>query len=98
MLIDLVICFDILKIFYQGVCDLGILDYYLIYVIVNFKRKCQKLMFKIVYDYKKVDLDLLRMDFVVVLWSICNVFDNLDDVIWVWEYLYKDIMKFYFYV
>lgn len=55
-------------------------------------------MFKIVYDYKKVDLDLLRMDFVVVLWSICNVFDNLDDVIWVWEYLYKDIMKFYFYV
>ena len=50
-------------------------------------------MLKTVNDYKKVDLDALRADFAAAPWSICNVFDDLDDATWAWEYLYKDIMK-----
>ena len=92
-LIDLVICSDTSKISHQGVCDLGISDHHLIYAIVNLKRKRQKPTLKTVYDYKKVDLDSLRTDFAAAPWSICNVFHNLDDATWAWEYLYKDIMK-----
>ena len=92
-LIDLVICSDTSKISHQGVCDLGILDHHLAYAVVNLKRKRQKPTLKTVYDYKKVDLDLLRTDFAAAPWSICNVFDDLDDATWAWECLYKDIMK-----
>ena len=92
-LIDLVICSDISKISHQGVCDLGISDHHLIYAVVNFKRKRQKPMFKTVYDYKKVDLDSLRTDLASAPWSSRNIFDDLDDASWVWECLYKDIVK-----
>ena len=92
-LIDLVICSDTSKISHQGVCDLGISDHHLIYAIVNLKRKRQRPTLKTVYDYKKVDLDSLRMDFAAAPWSICNIFDDLDDATWAWECLYKDIMK-----
>ena len=92
-LIDLVICSDTSKISHQGVCDLGISDHHLIYAVVNLKRKRQKPTFKTVYDYKKVDLGSLRADFAAAPWSICNVFDDLDDATWAWECLYKDIMK-----
>ena len=94
-LIDLVICSDTSKLSYQGVFDLGISDLHLIYAVVNLKRKRQKPTLKTVYDYKKVDLDSLRTDFAAAPWSICNVLDDLDDATWAWEYLYKDIMKFY---
>ena len=48
---------------------------------------------EICIDYKKVDLDSLKTDFAAAPWSICNVFDDLDDATWAWECLYKDIMK-----
>ena len=92
-LIDLVICSDISKISHQGVCDLGISDHHLICAVVNLKRKLQKPTLKTVYDYKKVGLDSLRTDLATASWSICNIVDDLDDAIWVWECLYKDIMK-----
>ena len=92
-LIDLVICSDTSKISHQGVCDLGISDHHLIYAVVNLKRKRQRSTLKTVYDYKKVDLDSLRTDFAAAPWSICNIFDDLDDATWAWECLYKDIMK-----
>ena len=92
-LIDLIICSDISKISHQGVCDLGISDHHLIYAVINLKRKRQKPTLKTVYDYKKVDLDSLKSDFAAAPWSICNVFDDLDDATWAWECLYKDIMK-----
>ena len=92
-LIDLIICSDISKISHQGVCDLGISDHHLIYAVINLKRKRQKPTLKTVYDYKKVDLDSLQRDFAAAPWSICNVFDDLDDATWAWECLYKDIMK-----
>ena len=92
-LIDLVIFSDTSKISHQGVCDLGISDHHLIYAIVNLKRKRQRPTLKTVYDYKKVDLDSLRTDFAAAPWSICNIFDDLDDATWAWECLYKDIMK-----
>ena len=92
-LIDLIICSDISKISHQGVCDLGISDHHLIYAVINLKRKRQKPTLKTVYDYKKVDLDSLQRDFAAAPWSICNVFDDLDDATWAWECLYRAIMK-----
>ena len=73
--------------------NFGILDHHLIYAVVNLKRKRQKPTLKTVYDYKKVDLDSLRTDLAAAPWSICNIFDDLDDANWAWECLYKDIMK-----
>ena len=81
-LIDLIICSDTSKISHQGVCDLGISDHHLIYAVINLKRKRQKQTLKSVYDYKKVDLDSLKTDFAAAPWSICNVFDDLDDATW----------------
>lgn len=90
-LTDLIICSDTSKISHHGVCDLGISDHHLIYAIVNLKRKCQKPTLRTVNNYKKVDLDALRADFAAAPWNICNVFDDLDDATWAWEYLYKDM-------
>ena len=92
-LIDLIISSDTSKIYHHGACNLGISDHHLIYAVINLKRKQQRPNLKSIYDYKNVDVNALRQDFAAAPWSICNIFDDLDDATWAWEYLYKDIVK-----
>ena len=48
-------------------------------------------MIKEVTDFKNINYELLRQDLNFAPWSICGIFDNIDDVAWAWESLYKGI-------
>ena len=50
-------------------------------------------MFKEVTDFKNLDCDKLRLDLSTAPWNVCEIFDEVDDVAWAWEYLYKDVMS-----
>ena len=34
-----------------------------------------------------------RDDFENAQWDFCNIFEDVDDIAWSWEYSYKDILK-----
>ena len=42
---------------------------------------------------KNVNCELLRQDLNFAPWSICGIFDDMDDVTWAWESLCKGILN-----
>ena len=44
-------------------------------------------------NYKKLNLNDLKSEFERAPWDICNIFDDMDDITWAWEHLYKDILN-----
>ena len=43
--------------------------------------------------FKNVNCELLRQHLNSAPWSICGIFDDIDDVAWAWECLYKAILN-----
>ena len=43
--------------------------------------------------FKNVNCELLRQHLNSAPWSICGIFDDIDDVAWAWECLYKGILN-----
>ena len=62
------------------------------YSVINLKRKKSKPVIKEACNYKKIDIDALRTDFEQAPLYIC-LFEDIDDITWTWETLYKEIMK-----
>ena len=92
-IIDLIITSDTSKIITSGCYDTGISDHNIVYSVINLKRKKSKPVIKEVCNYKKIDFDALRTDFEQASWYICSLFEDIDDITWTWETLYKEIMK-----
>ena len=70
----------------------GSSDHRLVYAVVNLKKKKEKPIMK-VHGCKNIDRSKLEVDFNTGPWDICNVFDDVEDSLWAWEFLYKNIMK-----
>ena len=92
-IIDLIITSDTSKIITSGCYDTGISDHNIVYSVINLKRKKSKPVIKEVCNYKKIDIDALRTDFEQAPWYICSSFEDIDDIKWTWETLYKEIIK-----
>lgn len=92
---DFVIISFNLNCFKFGFLDFGIFDYYFVYgVFVVIKSKL-KLKIVFVKDYKFLDLNEFKVDMVRVLWYIIGVFEDIDDSVFVWEFMFKSIFDNY---
>ena len=63
------------------------------YALVKLRKKNERPVLKEVTSCKNVNLDQIRSDFESTPWDICSVFEEVDDIAWAWELLYKDIMN-----
>ena len=95
-IIDLILTSDLEKMTNSGTWSNGLSDHHLVYTVVSLKKKQEKPILKEVQNYKNIDrstLSTLEVDFDSTPWDICNVFDDVEDSVWAWEFLYKNIMK-----
>jgi len=73
--------------------DLGISDHHLIYCSFNLFPKRHKPIFKTTKNYKDIDIEKLKSDFTSVPWQVCDIFNDVDDAVFVWEKLYKEVIE-----
>ena len=94
MIIDLMITTDKSEVKQPGISfNSGILDHHIVYMVLNIFRKPTKPKIIDVKNYKKLNLNDLKSEFERAPWNICNTFDDMDDIMWAWEHLYKDILN-----
>ena len=92
-IIDLIITSDVNKITKCGSYDAGTSDHHIVYALVKLRKKNERPVLKEVTSCKNVNLDQIRSDFESTPWDICSVFEEVDDIAWAWELLYKDIIN-----
>lgn len=68
--------------------ELGVSDYKLVYKILN--RKVMKLMiiFIKVRCFKSFNEKVFNKDLECVFFNVVYIFDDVDDICWVWEKMY----------
>ena len=90
-LIDLIIVSNPDKVTNTGVSHLGISDHSLVYANVRMRKEKQQLITKTVKNYIKLDSQSFKADIESAPWSVCEVFDDLNDQVWAWQHMYKQI-------
>eukprot|EP00112_Aurelia_sp_Birch-Aquarium-sp1_P014347 Seg309.5 transcript_id=Seg309.5/GoldUCD/mRNA.D3Y31 product="RNA-directed DNA polymerase from mobile element jockey" protein_id=Seg309.5/GoldUCD/D3Y31 len=90
-LIDLVITNAPDKVIKSGVFNTGIADHSLVYVVLKLRRKRIPPRLKIVTNNKKCDWKGFEEQMDLVPWSVCSVFDDINDCLWAWDKLYSDV-------
>lgn len=91
-LIDLVITSQPSKIQTSGSIDLGISDHHLIFAIFKVARSNPKPKVISTNNYKSLDTKQFRSDFDQAPWHITGLFDDIDDSVDAWQYLYDEII------
>ena len=90
-LIDLIIVSNPDKVTNTGVSHVGISDRSLVYANVRMRKEKQQLVTKTVKNYSKLDSQRFKADIESAPWSVCEVFDDLNDQVWAWQHMYKQI-------
>ncbi|KAL9980683.1 hypothetical protein ACROYT_G009301 [Oculina patagonica] len=91
-LIDLVITSQPSKIQTSGSIDLGISDHHLIFAVFKVARSNPKPKVISTKNYKSLDTKQFRSDFDQAPWHITGLFDDIDDSVDAWQYLYDEIL------
>ena len=91
-LIDLILAKDDSKIYKHGIFEPGISDHKLIFCTLNVKRKYPKAQFKDVRVKNTFDEERFKRVLESTPFWVANIFDDVDDVCYTWEKLYKDIL------
>lgn len=92
-MIDLVISSDTSKIVQCGTYETGISDHDLIFATFNmFKPKFPPKLIT-VRNYKGVDTEKVKQDLECVPWDIVSMFEDVDDSLWCWNHLLKDVIS-----
>eukprot|EP00112_Aurelia_sp_Birch-Aquarium-sp1_P013646 Seg2901.1 transcript_id=Seg2901.1/GoldUCD/mRNA.D3Y31 product="hypothetical protein" protein_id=Seg2901.1/GoldUCD/D3Y31 len=91
-MIDLIITSITAKVKTSGCYNSGISDHHIVYAVMDLLRKRAKPITKEVKNYKNINTDAIKSDFEHAPWGVCKVFEEIDDVVWAWENLYKDII------
>ena len=94
-LIDLVITSQPSKIQTSGSIDLGISDHHLIFAVFKVARSNPKPKVISTRNYKLLDTQQLRSDFDQAPWHITGLFDDIDDSVYAWQYLYNEILHYH---
>ena len=55
------------------------------------KKEKQKLITKTIKNYRKFDPQKYNNDLENAPWSICEIFDDLDDQVWAWHHIFQKI-------
>ena len=92
-IIDLIICSTKYLVKDSGVAHLGISDHSLVYIVYNIKKDIETPEIRTVKDFKKVNLGELRTAIKQAPWSVCSVFQEVDDTAWAWNKLYTEVIN-----
>ena len=68
-------------------------DHDLIYAIIKINREKTPPRLIEVKNYKDVDEAKLREDLDFAPWHLINLFEDPDDSLWCWEYMFKDVIS-----
>lgn len=91
-LIDLIIVSKADKITTAGVSHLGISDHSLVYANLQMrKRITNPQVTKTINNYKNFNQTKFRNDIECAPWSVCEIFDDIEDQVWAWQCLYREI-------
>eukprot|EP00794_Sanderia_malayensis_P000634 gene634-1302_t len=90
-IIDLIICSTKYLVKDSGVAHIGVSDHSLVYVVHKIKKDIERPEIRTVKDFKKVNMAELREAIKQAPWSVCSVFEDVDDTVWAWNKLYKEI-------
>ena len=91
-LIDLVITNQPSKTQTSGSIDLGISDHHLIFAVFKVARGNAKPKIISTRNYKSLDVRQLKSDFDQAPWHLTGLFDDIDDIVDTWQYLYNEIL------
>lgn len=83
------------KLLHHGACNLVISDHHLIYATIKLRRSYQKPAFRLIGDFKNVNITALKHEFGTAPWNICDIFDDIDDSVWAWETLCNYIINYH---
>ena len=92
-IIDLIICSTKYLVKDSGVAHLEISDHSLVYIVYNIKKDIETPEIRTVKDFKKVNLEELRTAVKQAPWSVCSVFQEVDDTAWAWNKLYTEVIN-----
>ena len=92
-LIDLIIVSHPEKITSAGVSHLGISEHSFVYVNLRMRKEKSPLMIKTVNNYRTFNQQKFRNDIESAPWSVCEIFDDIDDQVWAWQHLYPGIVS-----
>ena len=94
-IIDLICTNNMPKVNSAGVIDFCIADHKFIYISFKLaKSRNSPPVIKQVKNFKgvKEDPKSLQNDLETTPWWICSIFDEIDDVTWAWETMFKDVV------
>ena len=92
-LIDLIIVSHPEKITTAGVSHLGISDHSFVYANFRMRKEKSSLMTKTINNYRTFNQQKFRNDIESAPWSVCEIFDDIDDQVWAWQHLYQEIVS-----
>ena len=92
-LLDLLIVSNSSKIHASGVIDYAIADHKFIYAIYDLKLKRTNPSIITSQSFKNVDESQLKEDLEHAPWWACLTFEDVDDISWAWEVMFKDIIN-----
>lgn len=90
-LIDLIIVSQPEKITSAGVSHLGISDHSFVYANLRMRKEKSPLM--IINNYRNFNQQKFRNDIESAPWSVCEIFDDIDDQVWAWQHIYQRIVS-----
>ena len=85
MLIDVILTSDTSKVLKSGTFDPAISDHKLVYAVIKLQRNNERLKIKTVRNYKNMDIKSFKTTLDTTPWWICNVFEDIDDVVNTWS-------------
>ena len=92
-LLDLMIVSNPCKILTSGVIDYAIADHKFIYAIYDLKPRKPNPIIITSQSFKNVNEKQLQEDLEYAPWWACLTFQDIDDMAWAWEVMYKDIIN-----
>ena len=92
-LIDLIIVSHPEEITTAGVTHLGISDHSFVYANLRMRKEKSSLMIKTINNYRTFNQQKFRNDIVSAPWSVCEIFDDIDDQVWAWQHPYQEIVS-----
>ena len=94
-IIDLITVSDSSKVSNSGVADYSITDHKLVYAVLNLKKCKLPPRNQTVRDYKHLNVSDFSADIETAPCWICTTFQDIDDIAWSWEIMYKDIESYH---
>ena len=88
--LDLIITSQPAKVKTSGAIDLGISDHHLVFAVFMTTKANPKPKYITTKAYKSLDIKQFRNDIEHAPWQLAGIFDDVDDSLYLWDYLFNN--------